>query len=169
MIYIMGFAIQALDDEVVDRYYAGEDITISADEIDELWYPNQYIMMVSNANEKKSALSRFENHYEPLKRVIHKAIPDWNITARNKEQAFAIDLLMDPNIKIVTLVGRAGSGKTLCAIAAGLQQTIGLRQNDNHYSRVIISRPVQPVGKGHRISTRNNGRKDASMALSNSR
>ena len=67
-------------------------------------------------------------------------------TARNKEQAFAIDLLMNPAVKIVSLVGRAGSGKTLRAIAAGLQQTIGLRGN-NPYSRLIVSRPVQPMGK----------------------
>ncbi|MAH44331.1 phosphate starvation-inducible protein PhoH [Candidatus Pacearchaeota archaeon] len=142
-----GFTTQPVDEQLIDRYYNGEEIQIPRDEADELWYPNQYIMMVSNSNEKKSALSRFQNHDEPLKRVIHKSIPDWNIAARNKEQAFAIDLLMDPAVKIVTLVGRAGSGKTLCAIAAGLQQTIGLRQQDNHYSRVIISRPVQPVGK----------------------
>jgi len=142
-----GFTTQSVDEQIIDRYYSGEEIQISAEEADEPWYPNQYIMMVSNSNEKKSALSRFESHYAPLKRVIHKSIPDWNIAARNKEQAFAIDLLMDPTVKIVTLVGRAGSGKTLCAIAAGLQQTIGLRQNDNHYSRIIISRPVQPLGR----------------------
>ena len=52
---------------------------------------------------------------------------------------------MDPKIKIISLVGRAGSGKTLLAIAAGLQQTIGLRENI--YSRLIVSRPVQPMGK----------------------
>ena len=50
-------------------------------------------------------------------------------------------------LKIVSLIGRAGSGKTLCAIAAGLQQTIGLRSENNHYSRLIVSRPVQPLGK----------------------
>jgi PhoH-like ATPase len=71
---------------------------------------------------------------------------DWKINARNKEQAFAIDLLMDPTVKIVSLVGRAGSGKTLMAIAAGLQQTLGLR-GENPYSRLIVSRPVQPMGK----------------------
>ena len=54
---------------------------------------------------------------------------------------------MNPDIKIVSLVGRAGSGKTLLAIAAGLQQTIGLRTESNHYSRLIVSRPVQPLGK----------------------
>jgi PhoH-like ATPase len=53
---------------------------------------------------------------------------------------------MDPSVKVVSLVGRAGSGKTLCAIAAGLQQSIGLR-GQNHYDRMIVSRPVQPLGK----------------------
>jgi PhoH-like ATPase len=104
-------------------------------------------MLVSNSNEKKSALARFQNHHVPLQKIVNKAIPDWSITPRNKEQAFAIDLLMDPSVKIVTLVGRAGSGKTLMAIAAGLQQTIGLRQDSNHYDRLIVSRPVQPLGK----------------------
>ncbi len=142
-----GFVIQNVDDQIIDRYYSGEDITIPEDEVDEIWHPNQYVMMVSNANEKKSSLARFKSHYEPLQKIIHKNIPDWKIESRNKEQAFAIDMLMDPNIKIVSLVGRAGSGKTLLAIAAGLQQTIGLRAENNHYSRLIVSRPVQPLGK----------------------
>ena len=142
-----GFVIINFDDEVIDRFYAGEEIMIDKDDIDENLNPNQYVMMVSNANEKKSALARFHTHHEPLKNVIHKKLPDWKIDARNKEQAFAIDMLMDPNIKIDSLVGRAGSGKTLLAIAAGLQQTIGLRSDENHYSRLIVSRPVQPLGK----------------------
>ncbi len=142
-----GFVIQPVDEQVIDRYYDGEAITMAEDETDESWYPNQYIMLVSNSNEKKSALAKFENYHTPLKNVIHKKIPDWNIESRNKEQAFAIDMLMNPNIKIVSLVGRAGSGKTLMAIAAGLQQTIGLRSDENHYDRLIVSRPVQPLGK----------------------
>ncbi len=142
-----GFVVHSTDDQIIDRYYDGEDITISEDEITEMWYPNQYVMMVSNANEKKSALARFKSHFAPLQKVIHKSIPDWNINARNKEQCFAIDMLLNPDIKIVSLIGRAGSGKTLMAIAAGLQQTIGLRAENNHYSRLIISRPVQPLGK----------------------
>jgi len=142
-----GFIVQPVDDQLIDRYYAGEDIVIDPDDLSEVWYPNQYVMMVSNENEKKSALACFKGHHEPLKKVIHKSIPDWNIDARNKEQAFAIDMLMDPEIKIVSLVGRAGSGKTLMAIAAGLQQTIGLRSENNHYNRMIVSRPVQPLGK----------------------
>ena len=139
-----GFVIQSVDDQVIDRYYEGESILIDEDEVDELWYPNQYVMMVSNANEKKSALAKFENHHTALKKVVHNSIPDWKIEARNKEQAFALDLLMNPDIDIITLVGKAGSGKTLCAIAAALEQTM---EGDNIYKRVIVSRPIQPMGK----------------------
>jgi PhoH-like ATPase len=143
-----GFVVQSVDEQVIDRYYAGEeDIYIEKDEVNELWYPNQYVMLISNSNEKKSALAKFESHHTPLRNIVHKKLPDWNIDARNKEQAFAIDMLMDPSIKIVSLIGRAGSGKTLMAIAAGLQQTIGLRNENNHYDRLIVSRPVQPLGK----------------------
>jgi len=142
-----GFVEYLVDDQIIDRFYAGEEIYIDEDEVEQLWYPNQYLMMVSNANDKKSALARFSTHHNPLKKITHDKLPDWKINSRNKEQAFAIDMLMDPNIKIVSLIGRAGSGKTLMAIAAGLQQTIGLRQENNHYSRLIVSRPVQPLGK----------------------
>jgi PhoH-like ATPase len=142
-----GFTEHLVDDQIIDRFYDGDDILIEQDEIKDLWHPNQFVMMVSNANEKKTALARFNSHHTPLRKITHDKLPDWKINARNKEQAFAMDLLMDPNIKIVSLIGRAGSGKTLCAIAAGLQQTIGLREENNHYSRLIVSRPVQPMGR----------------------
>jgi PhoH-like ATPase len=142
-----GFIVHAVDEQIVDQFYDGEDIFIDKEDTSEEWFPNQYIMLVSNSNEKKSALAKFESQHRPLSKVIHKNIPDWTIEARNKEQAFAIDMLMDPNIKIVSLIGRAGSGKTLMAIASGLQQTIGLRAENNHYDRLIVSRPIQPLGK----------------------
>ena len=142
-----GFSEFLTDDQIIDRFYAGDEIIVSEDEAPEVWYPNQYLLMISNSNPKKSALARFESHEMPLKKTIHDKVPDWKVSSRNKEQAFAIDMLLDPKIKLVTLVGRAGSGKTLCAIAAGLQQTIGLRTEHNHYARMIVSRPVQPMGK----------------------
>jgi predicted ribonuclease YlaK len=108
-------------------------------------------------------------HDSAQEHVIHKKIADWKIDARNKEQSFAIDMLMDPNIKIVSLVGRAGSGKTLMAIAAGLQQTIGLRSDENHYDRLIVSRPGTAFRERHRIPSRHNGRKNVTMAYANSR
>ena len=140
-----GLAVHLVDDQVIDRFYEDEDILIGEDEVEGQWHPNQYVLMVSNANDKKTCLGRFYTHFQPIKKIVHSKIPDWKISSRNKEQAFAIDLLMDPTVKVVSLVGRAGSGKTLCAIAAGLQQTIGLRENP--YDRMIVSRPVQPLGK----------------------
>ena len=140
-----GLAVHLVDDQVIDRFYEDEDILIGEDEIEGQWHPNQYVLMVSNANEKKTCLGRFYTHFQPIKKIVHSKIPDWKISSRNKEQAFAIDLLMDPSVKVVSLVGRAGSGKTLMAIASGLQQTIGLKENK--YSRLIVSRPVQPMGR----------------------
>jgi PhoH-like ATPase len=142
-----GFSEYLIDDQIIDRFYAGDEIIIAEDEVPEKWYPNQYLLLLSNSNLKKTALARFESHQMPLKKTIYDRVSDWKVSSRNKEQAFAIDMLLDPKIKLVTLVGRAGSGKTLCAIAAGLQQTIGLRSEQNHYSRMIVSRPIQPMGK----------------------
>jgi len=68
----------------------------------------------------------------------------WGIDARNKEQSFALELLMDPDVEVVSLIGQAGSGKTLLAVAAGLEQVLG---DDNEYKKLIVSRPIQPLGK----------------------
>ena len=144
-----GFVTHLVDDQIIDQFYEGRDIRISEEEVKEVWHPNQYILLVSNANEKKTCIARFRTHHEPIQKIANSSIPDWKISSRNKEQAFAIDLLMDPDVKVVSLVGRAGSGKTLCAVAAGLQQTVGMprKSSTNLYDRLIVSRPVQPLGK----------------------
>lgn len=72
-----------------------------------------------------------------------KGLSVHGITPKNKEQRFALDLLLDPRVTLVTLAGKAGTGKTLLAIAAGLQQVM----EDNRYSRLVVSRPVFPMGK----------------------
>lgn len=142
-----GFSEFLVDDQFIDRFYAGEELYIAEDETNEKWFPNQYLLLISNSNPKKTCIARFNNHQAPIRRIVHDKVKDWRIASRNKEQAFAIDMLLDPNIKLISLVGRAGSGKTLCAIAAGLQQTIGLSKEENVYSRLIVSRPVQPMGR----------------------
>ena len=139
-----GFSDVLADDEIIDRFYSDEKIFLDEVDTEEKLSSNQYLMLSSIANPKKTCLARFEDYQSPLKKIVYTSIPDWNIKPRNKEQSFAIDMLLDPSIRLVSLIGRAGSGKTLCAIAAGLQQTIG---KDNLYSRLIVSRPVQPMGK----------------------
>ena len=143
-----GFDTYLVDDQTIDRFYSGEDVFVDQDEVK--FHPNQYLLLVSNASDKKTALARFVNNNSPLKKVVHDKLPSWGIQSRNKEQAFALDLLMDPTVEIVSLIGKAGSGKTLCAIAAGLEQTLGasLKTDKNSlYSRMIVSRPIMPMGR----------------------
>jgi PhoH-like ATPase len=73
----------------------------------------------------------------------HQKNAVWGITARNREQNFALNLLMDPDIDFVTLLGQAGTGKTLLTLAAGLTQTLETK----HYSEIIVTRVTVPVGE----------------------
>ena len=74
-------------------------------------------------------------------KLIRKVYP-WNISARNKEQAFAIDLIMDRGIDLVTLIGRAGTGKSLVVLATALELVLSRKE----YDKFVIYRPIQPVG-----------------------
>jgi PhoH-like ATPase len=74
-------------------------------------------------------------------KLIRKQYP-WNISGRNKEQNFAIDLIMDKNVDLVTLIGRAGTGKSLIVLATALELVLGRKE----YDKFIIYRPIQPVG-----------------------
>ena len=140
-----GFIEHLVDDQVIERFYNDEEIYIEKDEIKNLWYPNQYVMMVSNANEKKSALARFYNHHTPLKKVINGKLPDWKINARNKEQAFAIDMLLDPNIKLISLIGRAGSGKAQPLDSKILTPTGWRKMCDMKVDMLVIGRDGRPT------------------------
>jgi PhoH-like ATPase len=100
-------------------------------------------MLISSLNEKKTALARFMNYNSPLAKITERRNGTWGLRPRNKEQSFAIDLLMDPNIQVITMIGKAGCGKTLLAIAAGLEQTL---ENDKIYKKLVVSRPIQPLG-----------------------
>ena len=130
-----------VDDQLIDQFYEKKDVYLEREDI----FPNQYLMLVSNANEKKTALARFVNHATPLRQLLTSKQKVWGIKPRNKEQQFLLDALMDPSIEVITAIGKAGSGKTICAIAAGLEQTID--ESRQVYTRVIVSRPVQPLGK----------------------
>jgi len=140
-----GFSTYIVDDRDIDDFYNGEEIVIDRDEGLEL-YHNQFVILTSSRSEKKTAIAQFRGYGVPLGKVTSYRKEVWGIKPRNKEQNCALSLLMDPDIALVSLIGKAGSGKTLCAIAAGLQQTIE-ETGRPCYSRLIVSRPVQPLGK----------------------
>ena len=131
-----------VDEQDIDKFYKGEDIWI--DQSAYQLYPNQFVMLISNSNEKKTALARFVNYNTPLKKILNATKKIWNTVARNKEQQFALELLMDPTVPVVSLVGKAGSGKTLLALASGLEQTFS---SESSYRKIVVTKPVEPVGK----------------------
>ena len=134
-----------VDDQVIDSVYKDEGVFLEEDEIKV--EPNQFVMLISNSNDKKTALVRFLSYERPIRKIDSYKKGIWGVRPKNKEQNFALDLLMNPDIPLVTIIGKAGSGKTLLALAAGLQQCFGATANDSHYSRVIVTKPVEPVGK----------------------
>jgi PhoH-like ATPase len=133
-----------VDDELIDQFYAGEEVYLP-EELEKNLKPNEFVMLVSTANNKKTALTQFVRQDAPLKKIMQYD-NIWGVKPRNKEQTFAFSLLMNPDIPIVSLIGKALTGKTLLAIAAGLEQIMG-GQDYERYKKLIVSRPVQPLGK----------------------
>lgn len=109
------------------------------------WYPNQYLYIEDETNfeaivrstEGQIAVLELAKDY----RAKHNNV--WGITARNREQNFALNVLLDPNIDFVTLLGTAGTGKTLLALAAGLTLTL----ENKLYQEIIMTRETVPVGE----------------------
>jgi PhoH-like ATPase len=104
---------------------------------------NLCVLLRDRANPSHTALGRFD---ATKKEIVALRTPReglLGIRPRNKEQSHALDLLLDENIRLVTLVGKAGTGKTLLALAAGLKRTV----EDGAYTRMLVSRPVMPLGR----------------------
>jgi PhoH-like ATPase len=110
-------------------------------------YPNEFLALTEHHfDEDDVEYVRYspESHLEPEQLIpLNKTLKPWDLEPRNDEQRLALELLMDDNIKLVTLIGKAGTGKTLLAIAAGLAKTT----DEFVYRRVLVSRPVFPMGK----------------------
>lgn len=137
-----------------DLYEGYQEIEVSAEEI-EVFYKekklvpstklkaNQYLIMKNKSNPNHSAIGRFSHKEQAVVPLIGGADSIWGITARNAEQSFALDCLMNDEILFVSLVGKAGTGKTLLAIAAGLHKTL----DEGRFQRLLVSRPIFPMGK----------------------
>ncbi|MBU1148256.1 MAG: PhoH family protein, partial [Candidatus Omnitrophica bacterium] len=134
-----GWKEALVDKKDIDRFYNKKFLEITDKDI----FSNQYVLLKDNKNEKYTALARFCRKRKGVVPLGAEAGDAWGIKPRNKEQAMAFDLLMDDSINLVTLVGQAGTGKTLLALAAGLKKVV----DEHAYKRLLVSRPVIPMGK----------------------
>ncbi len=124
--------------EKINAMYRQEEITL--DDVELL--NNECVLLVDEGNPKHTGMGRvigphrvraMNPHYESA----------WKVTPRSKEQRMALELLMDPSVALVTLIGQAGTGKTLLALAAGMAATL----QDKSYEKMLVSRPVIPLGR----------------------
>lgn len=128
-----------LSREQVDHFFEQGHLELDGD-----YNANQGITLIDETNPSHSAIGRYDSFNQrvgPLLRAPKEGI--WGIHPRNREQQFAFDLLLNDDIQLVSLVGKAGTGKTLLAIAAGLLKTA----DESVYSRLLVSRPVFPMGR----------------------
>ena len=105
--------------------------------------PNLCILLRNRANPSHTALGRYDANKKQIVALKTPREGVMGVRPRNKEQSFAFDLLLDESIRMVTLVGKAGTGKTLLALAAALKRTV----DDGMYTRMLVSRPVMPLGR----------------------
>ncbi len=105
-------------------------------------HPNAFLMLRDENDPKHNALARVVRP-GTLTHLQKKYDSAWNIQSRNREQRLALELLLNPSVQIVTLLGQAGTGKTLLALAAGLHAVL----NNHSYDGILVSRPVVPMGK----------------------
>jgi PhoH-like ATPase len=138
----------------LDELYTGlVELTVSGADIDRLYKggidapegatANQFVQLVDRDNPSHTGVGRIEptgQRLEPLSRQRERV---WGVSARNREQSFALNLLLDDRIKLVTIVGKAGTGKTLLAMACALRKA----HEEKVYQRVLVSRPIFPLGR----------------------
>lgn len=126
--------------EELDVFHADKELPAPADDV---FAPNEFVTLRDEANPKKSALAKAvprENKLIAL-RDSHRGV--WGIKPRNREQQFAFDALLSEDVKLVTLMGKAGTGKTLLALAAALKQSVA----DKEFRRIMVARPTVSLGR----------------------
>ena len=104
-------------------------------------FPNQYVTLRNKFLPTRTALGRVVG--DRIENVQRQRNNVWGVSARNREQVFALDMLLRDDIQLCTLVGKAGTGKTLLAIAAGLQSVL----DGENYRKLLVSRPIFPMGR----------------------
>ncbi|MGK5092183.1 PhoH family protein [Deltaproteobacteria bacterium TL4] len=132
-----GIRRQSLTAEKLQPYRKKEKLSL-----DPSFAPHEALLLVNQDDPKDFLMWRFDPHIQQFHKV-DKKFGVWSTTPRNPEQHLALELLMDPRIALVSLIGKAGTGKTLLALAAGLQLTLV----EKAYTKMLVSRPIFPMGR----------------------
>ena len=146
--FYRGVDVIELDEELIDYFFRNGKLELPQQVLaGRKLYPNQIVVIkhVKDGQTTKSALTKCTDPSGMLV-PISKVESAFGLTNRNKEQAFSLDLLFDDRIKLLTLVGPSGTGKTLLALGAALEQLRGLGTLPR-YDKLIVTKPVQAVGK----------------------
>jgi len=128
---------------IIDQFYTYRYLFIHELDLKQKLNPHEFVILRDEMGTTKSALLKVNQQGTRLEPLYLSNDPVWGITARNAQQRMALELLLNDDIPLVTLSGKAGTGKTLLALAAGLLKV----EDDHKYKKLLIARPVVPMGK----------------------
>lgn len=128
---------------VIDEFYSFRFLGVNSLNLGYSLYPNEFVILKDEMGTSKSALLKVNAEGKKLEPLYLSNDPIWGISARNAQQRMALELLLNDDIPLVTLTGKAGTGKTLLTVAAGLMKV----EDDHKYKKLLIARPVVPMGK----------------------
>jgi PhoH-like ATPase len=135
----LGHTDLTLDREAIDAFKREGRIPFESNTVS----PNEYVLIHDRLDPNHTFLSRYDHGSRSLAPLIPTPDNIRPVQPRNKEQHYAMDSLLNDNIKVVTIIGKAGTGKTLLAVAAGLFKTV----EQKTYRRLLVCRPTIPMGK----------------------
>lgn len=138
-----GYVTIRVHPSVIDEFYSYRTLAIKPLGLSYSLNPNEFVILKDEMGTGKSALLRVNKEATRLEPLFLSNDPVWGISARNAQQRMALELLLNDDIPLVTITGKAGTGKTLLALAAGLMKV----EDDHKYKKLLIARPVVPMGK----------------------
>lgn len=139
----LGFFNMQVHPSIIDEFYNQRSLIIKQLPLKQRFNPHEFVILKDELGTTKSALLKVNSQATKLEPLYLSNDPVWGITARNAQQRMALELLMNDDIPLVTLTGKAGTGKTLLALAAGLLKV----EDERKYKKLLIARPVVPMGK----------------------
>lgn len=139
----LGYLNLHVHPSVIDEFYTFRVLNISNLNLKYPLYANEFVILRDEMGTSKSALLRVNSEATKLEPLFLSNDPVWGISARNAQQRMALELLLNDDVPLVTITGKAGTGKTLLALAAGLMKV----EDEHKYKKLLIARPVVPMGK----------------------